>query len=80
MLNILRYHSPWGQNGAHLSPVGPKWAPYWPHEPCNQGSLPIHEIRIWLNHIDHNPLALVLRGDVSPFSLPDTRLDRASQE
>ena len=19
---------------AHLGPVGPRWAPYWPHEPC----------------------------------------------
>ena len=22
---------------AHLGPVGPKWAPCWPHEPCYQG-------------------------------------------
>ena len=22
--------------GAHLGPVGPRWAPYWPHEPCYQ--------------------------------------------
>ena len=21
-----------------LGPVGPRWAPYWPHEPCYQGS------------------------------------------
>ena len=24
-------------NGAHLGPVGPRWAPCWPHEPCYQG-------------------------------------------
>ena len=31
--------SSWGQHGAHLGPVGPRWAPCWPHEPCCQGSL-----------------------------------------
>ena len=25
------------QHGAHLDPAGPRWAPYWPHEPCYQG-------------------------------------------
>ena len=24
----------WGQHGAHLGSVGPRWAPCWPHEPC----------------------------------------------
>ena len=23
--------------GAHLGPVGLRWAPFWPHEPCYQG-------------------------------------------
>ena len=27
-----------GQHGAHLGPVGPRWAPCWPHEPCYQGA------------------------------------------
>ena len=26
----------WGQHGAHLGPVGPRWAPCWPHELCYQ--------------------------------------------
>ena len=26
-----------GQHGAHLGPVGPRWAPCWPHETCYQG-------------------------------------------
>ena len=30
-----------GQHGAHLGPVGPRWAPCWPHEPCYQGSMPL---------------------------------------
>ena len=30
--------SSWGQYGAHLGPVGPRWAPCWPHGPCYQGS------------------------------------------
>ena len=28
-----------GQHGAHLGPVGPIWAPCWPHEPCYQGTM-----------------------------------------
>ena len=28
-----------GQHGAHLGPVGPRWAPCWPHESCYQGPL-----------------------------------------
>ena len=27
----------WGQNGAHLGPTGPRWAPCWPHELCYLG-------------------------------------------
>ena len=29
--------SSYGQHGAHLGPVGPRWAPLWPHETCYQG-------------------------------------------
>ena len=32
-----RGKSSWGQYGAHLGPVGPRWAPCWPHESCYQG-------------------------------------------
>ena len=24
-------------HGTHVGPVGPRWAPCWPHEPCYQG-------------------------------------------
>ena len=24
----------WGQHGAHLGLIGPRWAPCWTHEPC----------------------------------------------
>ena len=27
----------WGQHGAHLAPVGPRWAPCWSHELCYLG-------------------------------------------
>ena len=37
----------WGPPGAHLGPVGPRWAPCWSHEPCYQGRFqnyaPSHE-------------------------------------
>ena len=26
-------------HGAHLGPVGPRWAPCWPHQPCYQGNV-----------------------------------------
>ena len=26
----------WGQHGAHLGPIDPRWAPCWPHEPCHK--------------------------------------------
>ena len=29
-----RQQGSWGQHGAHLGPVGPRWAPCWPHERC----------------------------------------------
>ena len=32
-----REQGSWGQHGAHLGPVGPRWAPCWPYEPCYQG-------------------------------------------
>ena len=28
----------WHGNIFRITPVGPKWAPFWPHEPCYQGS------------------------------------------
>ena len=33
----IKMSSPWGQHVAHLGPVGPRWAPWWPHELCHQG-------------------------------------------
>ena len=33
-----REQSSRGQHGAHLGPVGPRWAPFWPHEPCCRGT------------------------------------------
>ena len=30
-------------HGAHLGPSGPRWAPYWPHEPCYLGMMPYHQ-------------------------------------
>ena len=38
-INVPRQQSSWGQYGAHLGPVGPRWAPCLPHEPCSQGWL-----------------------------------------
>ena len=38
LLSIPRKQSSWGQYGAHLGPVGPRWAPFWPHESCYQGT------------------------------------------
>ena len=32
-----RQQSSWGQHGTHLGPVGPRWAPCWPHGSCYHG-------------------------------------------
>ena len=40
MPKVPRLQSLWGQHGAHLDPVGPRWAPCWPHEPC-------YQVRYW---------------------------------
>ena len=40
MVNRPRYQDSWCQHGAHLSPIGPRWAPCWPHDPCYQGTSP----------------------------------------
>ena len=37
----------WGQQGAHLGPVSPRWAPYWPHEPCYQGCYNLRDEKVW---------------------------------
>ena len=36
-LCLTRYQGSWGHHGANLCPVGPRWTPCWPHEPCYQG-------------------------------------------
>ena len=36
---IKKKQSWWDRHGAHLGPVGPRWVPCWPHEPCYQGRL-----------------------------------------
>ena len=33
-------------HGAHLGPVGPIWAPCWPHEPCYQGTSFSHAVTV----------------------------------
>ena len=37
-VSYLRKQSSWGQHAAQLGPVGPRWAPCWPHEPCFRGA------------------------------------------
>ena len=37
LMYLPRKQSSWGQYGAHPGLVGPRLAPYWPHEPCYQG-------------------------------------------
>ena len=35
---LPRQQGSWGQHAAHLGPLGPRWAPCWPHEPYYQGT------------------------------------------
>ena len=39
---LPRWQNLCGQRGAHLGPVGPRWAPCCPHETCYQGSCLLH--------------------------------------
>ena len=34
LCSLVLWQSSWDQHGAHLGPVGPRWAPCWPHAPC----------------------------------------------
>ena len=34
-----RKQGSWGLHVAHLGTAGPRWAPFWPHEPCYQGAV-----------------------------------------
>ena len=55
---IVINNSSWGQHGSHLGPVGPSWAPCWPHELCYQGircivtpniqCIPWNMLMVWL--------------------------------
>ena len=38
-----------GQHGANLGPIGPRWAPCWPHEPCCLGRLWSHHLCVMLS-------------------------------
>ena len=51
-----------GPHGAQLGPVGPRWAPCWPHESCYQGgSLYIGWFPMlrWRRHMEHFSALLV---------------------
>ena len=51
-----------GQHGAHLGPVGPRWAPCWPYEPCYQG-LSYSSRTLCLGRVDvQNGWNITLRG------------------
>ena len=47
-----------GPTWAHLGPVGPRWAPYWLHEPCYQGCCHGHS-HSWRHHDMETPSAPV---------------------
>ena len=46
-----RSQSSWGQHGAHLGSVGPRWAPCWPHEPCYQGTTHLCVVYLFRIHV-----------------------------
>ena len=41
----MGWQSSWGQHGIHLGPVGPRWTPCWPHEPCYEGRFVTQSVR-----------------------------------
>ena len=63
--HIAKFMEP---NGAHRGPVGPRWAPCWPHEPCYLGIYVPHNKRLALSHIS-KILATII--DLVPWSSGD---------
>ena len=53
-----RYQCPLGQYGAHLSPVVPRWAPWWPHEPCYLGWVQPSSCGCLCKVVESSPAAL----------------------
>ena len=54
--SLPRYQSSWGQHGAHLGPVGPRWASCWSHEPCYQGIYPQEQRDLFLQNTDYESI------------------------
>ena len=44
-----RYQGSRSPHGDHLGPVGPRWAPCWPHKPCYKGRVPQ---LLWAKRVD----------------------------
>ena len=77
-----REQSLWGQHGAHMGPVGPRWAPCWPHEPCYQGSHAVWVvISIYLMTSLDNPHTIVrsLPAVITGYLWPDNIISSYNQ-
>ena len=58
------------QHGAHLGPVGPKWAPCWPHEACYQEYYESHFMRVKHIRIYHRKVHVAHMGPTWFLSAP----------
>ena len=75
-----RLQSLWGQHGAYLGPVGPRWVPCWPHEPSYRGLynplqflISLHVIwKKWFNII--NQMKWYVYGSYFAHSMMNTSL------
>ena len=54
--SLPRYQSSWSRHGAHLGPVGSRWASCWPHEPCYQGIYPQEQRDLFLQNTDYESI------------------------
>ena len=54
--SLPRYQSSWGQHGAHLGPIGPRWAPCWSHELCYQGICPQEQRHLLVQNTDYESI------------------------
>ena len=66
--HIPRQQSSLDQHGAHMSLVGPRWAPCWPHEPCYQGCYNLMAMRHLQGTYDYNSLNEYVPLPSSDFS------------
>ena len=71
-----RYQGSCGQHGAHLGPVGPRWALWWPYGHCYQVCYCVLCLYLGLQHNDVSGSLTVMGYSSNPKIIPVRQTDR----